>query len=301
MARVMTKSPDPQDAYERSGLEKLSSTFVAVKDAAIRLSTLYADAGVSLNPQCSLGQLIVDAINLSDAWEAGKIVDDSNFGSLLRGQHLSKILSAALPLSKLENKKKHLLDLKRGCLDPLKRNISSAKNKLWELELWEALKSHGLASSLEEPDIVVSLSSGNIGIACKRIYSAQNASKSMSYGISQIKNTGMTGILAVNIDDLVIPADCILVAPDIQTAQIQLNDFNCGFINSHHKNLLDYLSTGRASAILVATSAPLYLRDQGFSECRQIQFWVHPNLDDMRMQQMKEVEEHFFQTLSGYE
>jgi hypothetical protein len=280
--------------YERGALGRKRSTFVAAKEAAQRLLALYETAGVSLSPQCSLGLLIRDAIALADSWLAGNIVDDTDPLPLIRGQHLDKIAWAALPLQRVESSKPHLLALKRGTLDPLDRSQSSAKDKLWELELWTALNEYGIPATLAEPDIVASTPSGNIAIACKRIYSLANAASSMSKGVAQVEAAGLTGVLAVNIDDIILPAGNLLGAPDIKTAAGKLNAYNRAFIATYHQALHEYVSTGRVAAVMVSASAPVYLENEGIRECRQMQFWTHPQLDQTKKLHIKEFEDQMF-------
>lgn len=280
--------------YERSALGRKNLTFVAAKESALRLLALYETAGVSLSEHCSLGQLIRDAIKLADAWLAGSIVDDTDPVPLIRGQHLDKLAWAALPLAQVNAKKPHLLALKRGTLDPLDRSRSSAKDKLWELELWTTLNEHGIPASLGEPDIVASTPRGAIGIACKRVYSLANAANLMSKGVAQIQGLGLTGVLAVNIDDVSIPAGTVLVARDIQAAAAQLTAFNLAFIERFHSALLRYVSSGRIAAVAVSASAPVYLENEGIRECRQMQFWAHPHLDQAKKVHLKEFEDQLY-------
>jgi hypothetical protein len=293
----MGYAPPMVDEYEKSELQRSSTTFDAAKKVAEDLLALYANAGVSLSSQCSLGQLIRDAIALADAWVAGKIIDDTDPLPIIRGQQLDKIARAALPLAGMAENKNHLLALKRGCLDPLARKQSPAKDKLWELELWTILNGLGIPAVLAEPDIVVSTTSGDIGIACKRIYSLANAAKSMSDGIGQIKGTGLTGLLAVNIDDVAMPAGVVIAAASIESASKLLNNINLKFIDYHRVGLLEYVSTGRSAAVMVSTSAPLYLENEGIRECRQSQFWTHPHLDASKKKHILEFEKALFRDL----
>ncbi|MFQ6311839.1 hypothetical protein [Lysobacter capsici] len=279
---------------EQSAILQAGTTFVAAKESALNLLALYDEAEVSLSSQCSLAQLIHESIALADSWIAGEVITDQQREQIIRGQHLNKIATVALPLAGIRKKKQHLLDLKRGSLDPSDRKRSPAKDKLWELELWAALNDRGIPAELEEPDIVARTPSGSIAIACKRIYSAQNAASSMSYGIKQLDRTGLTGVLAVTIEDLAVPSGMHLVAPNIEAASNMLNWLNRRFLSLHHRDLSDYLSKGRASCVMASICAPVQLEDEGIVECREMQFWAHPNLAEVKRRHIDEFEAALF-------
>ncbi|MBB6064752.1 hypothetical protein [Pseudoxanthomonas broegbernensis] len=279
---------------DRSIIHRLSSTFLDARKSAQDLQALYAEAGVPLHPQSSLAQLISHAIKLANDWEGGTIVSDSDPVPLIRGQHLDKIAWAALPLANDPNRARHLADLGRGSLDPFSRISSLAKNKLWELELWQQLNERGLPSMLAEPDIVVSTPAGDIAVACKRLYSIKNATKPFSQGVAQIEATGLPGILAVAIEDLVIPPDQIVTASTIQHAAYGLNECNINFVTHFHNTLLRYLSTGRISTVAVSTCAAIFVEDEGIRECRQTHFWTHPDLSEEKTQQMVTIANKLF-------
>lgn len=276
---------------DRSSLIRYSSTFVSAKAAALQIRDLYDRSGVSLNRQSSLGRLIDDAVNLADAWTQGTIVDDRDPFPLFRGQHLDRIAAAALPLAGVAKNKHHLLALKRGELSPLWRGQSSAKDKLWELELWSTLNRHGVPAQLAEPDIIATTQSGPIAIACKRIYSYANARSSMSYGVQQIGRTGFTGLLAVAVEDLYIPSGNWLAASSLPVARDMLGQMNVDFLNRHHSTLTEYFSKGKLASMLVATSAPLWLADEGIRDCQELQFWTPPLCSEAGRQHMAEFQD----------
>jgi hypothetical protein len=279
---------------ERSSLDNVSSSFVAARDSAVTLRALFLEAGVPLHPQSSLAKLIDDAIALADAWQAGGIVDDTDPLPLIRGQHLDKIAWAALPLANEPRRAKHLADLRRGTLDPLQRDRSLAKDKLWELELWTDFNRRRLPARLEEPDIIVATPLGDIAVACKRIYSLNNVSNTVSKGVKQIEATSLPGIVAISIEDVAIPAGQLVDAPNIELAAASLNECNRLFMNMFNGCFLKYLATGRAACVAVSTCAALYLHDEGIRECRQTQFWLHPALDEAKKRQMASLESVLF-------
>lgn len=282
------------EEQDRSVIHQLSSTFLIARKSAQDLKALFASSGVALHPQSSLAQLIAHAIKLANDWEAGTIIDDRDPLPLIRGQHLDKIAWAALPLAHDPSRAKHLADLRRGSLDPLIRDPSPAKDKLWELEVWQQFNQRGIPTTLEEPDVVATTPMGPIAVACKRIYSLNNATKPISKGVSQIEDAGLPGILAISIEDVAIPSGQLVEAPNIVMAAAGLNECNRRFINMFHGTLVRYLSTGRASSVAVSTCAAVYLHDEGIRECRQTQFWTHPGLSVEKTRHVEEVATRLF-------
>ncbi len=279
---------------DRSVIHQLTSTFLDARKSAKGLLSLYERAGVSLHPQSSLALLINHAIKLATDWEAGTIIDDQDPLPLIRGQHVDKIAWAALPLATVPDCARHLTELRKGSLEPMARDPSPGKNKLWELELWQQFNQRGIPSVLAEPDIIATTPMGDIAVACKRLYSARNATKPISEGVAQIEAANLPGILAIAIDDLVIPADQIGEAPNIHVAAAGLNQFNLNFINEFQPALLRYVSTGRISTVAVSTCSAVFLEDEGIRECRQTQFWTHPNLSEEKTKQMISLADRLF-------
>ncbi|WP_448228908.1 hypothetical protein [Pseudoxanthomonas mexicana] len=279
---------------DRSVIHRLSSSFVLARQSAQELQQIYADSGVSLNPQSSLARLIAHGIQLANDWEAGSIIDDQDPLPIIRGQHLDKIAWAALPLRHVPERAQHLASLRRGSLDPLSRDPSPAKDKLWELEVWRQFIARGIPAVLEEPDVVAPSPMGRIAVACKRIYSLNNATKPISNGVAQIEASGLPGILAISVEDVSIPPNQLVHASNIVEAAAALNGFNVDFANRFHGALVRYLSTGRASCVAISTCAPVYLDDEGIRECRQTLFWTHPQLSPDKPKHMQEMAAFLF-------
>ena len=93
-----------------------------------------------------------------------------------------------------------------GSLNLQQRDNSLAKNMLWELELWSILRRRSFSATLREPpDIVVIFEGAMVGIACKKLYSENNVEKVLSEAVGQIEAVFDYGIVAVNLDDLILP------------------------------------------------------------------------------------------------
>ena len=286
---IAARGPMNSD-YSRSSLSQATVSFLDAKAAAEALLDLYAQAGVSLNPLSSLGRMIEQAISNADLLESNQL-DRLDNAALLRGQQLSRIARAALPLADVPDRKQHLLDLKRDALDPWDRSLSRGKNKLWELELWTLLNERGAPSELIEPDIVARTNSGVIAIACKRIYSLDNARSSMAYGIKQLATKGETSLLAVCLDDVVVDAGKVIVAPSIDLVVKYLDRKNQEFLDAHAIDLSRYMTEGRAACVLASSSSPVFLSDEErLVDCQQMTFWHHPGAPEALSKHMAELD-----------
>ena len=114
----------------------------------------------------------------------------------------------------------------------------------------------------------------------------------MSQGVAQIKNIGLTGILAVNIDDL-LPLG-VLVEPNIHVARAVLGNYNLDFLARFESSLSGYASTGRVAAVMASSWAPMDLEKEGITSCREMHFWIHPALDSAQKAHIREFEEALF-------
>lgn len=277
------------NAYERGILTVQPSTFAQAADNIAALEALYSRENLSIASTSSLGTLIKEGRRVVRGLAA---VDTAGITTLkvVRAHHLDRIACAALPLTKEPRAREHLWALKKGSLDPSSRDRSVAKDKLWELELWAALNSSGLSATLEEPDVVARTPAGEIAIACKRLYSPKNVESQMSAGVSQIAKSGRHGILALCIEDLVIPPNHWIKGANIYEASSALNNFNLRFLSKHREQLASYAAQGRVMAVLVCSAATVLLRDLGFRHCTQMQFWVHTGLASEELAHMEEFE-----------
>jgi hypothetical protein len=122
------------------------------------------------------------------------------------------------------------------------------------------------------------------------LYSPNNIDSQMSEGVAQIASSGRPGILALCIEDLVMPSGHWVLAQNIHEAAAVLNSFNRNFLNTHHQRLRRYAATSRVMSVLVTSAAVVFLADVGFRHCTQMQYWVHPDLAPSKLQHMKEFE-----------
>jgi len=263
-----------------------SETYLQIKEKALALERLYADNEVPLPGSCDLARLIADAKSLSDHWLTNHAKLEMTL--LCRATNLNRIADIVLPLRSVTDRAKYLTSLTSGCLDSLDRQTSTAKDFLWELELWSMLRSHDLDPTLQEPpDIVVSFEGLEVGLACKKFYSEGHVQDVLSRAVKQMESRFEFGIVAVNLDDL-WPANQILHAATHEAMGQCIYDFNSKFLRRHVRHFRKYLATGRADSALVSTSVLAHVQHgRGwFNYARQSLVWMLPGLEAEKEKQL---------------
>lgn len=265
-----------------------SHSYLHIKEKAIAIEKLYADSNVPLAPTSDLSQLIADAKLLSDSWLMGS-AEDYPTTLLFRATLLDRIANPLLLLHDVPNKAHFLNTIASGDLNLLDRKRSHAKNILWELELWETLKSRSCNAILvEPPDIVVKLEGSTIGIACKKLYSQKHVQNVLSEAVEQIEESFDFGIVAINIDDL-LPPNKILRTPTSEDMSKSINNLNTKFLHTHERHFKKYLASGRVISALVSTAvlADVYQAKPRFNHARQSTIWSIPGLAPDKARQLR--------------
>lgn len=264
-----------------------SQTYLVIKEKACAIEELYSENGVPLPPNCDLALLIEDAKTLSDSWLLNRI-DGLPMSLLFRVACLDRIAEAILPLRKVPNRAKFLTALTTGSLDLLQRERSSAKNILWEVELWAVLKRRSFSANLcEPPDVVVDFEDAKVGIACKKLYSEKHVQNVLSEAVGQIEASFDFGIVAINLDDLV-PANQILRTPNQRMMGEFINALNVKFLHRHERHFRKYLASGRMLSALLSASvlADVYAESTRFNNARQVTIWTIPGLPKEKKKQL---------------
>lgn len=263
-------------------LEYSQNSFVEIKQMAIEVDGMFHEAGIVLNPTCSLRQLIEDAKLLADTSVDGS-VDSSERSVHMRGCLALRITQAILSLKDEPNITSHLSRLGSGSLNLFKKGESTVKNFFWEIETFASLKRHGLNPLFEEPDLSVSIDGVQIGVACKKIYSEKNVGKVLSNAAAQIATRKRPGIVAINLDDL-HQLDEPITGSTYGSINQALSDFNVRFIGKHERHLRKYLGSSRITACMIsshhygdATAEQARLNNYSETTC-----WAIPNLGGER-------------------
>jgi hypothetical protein len=267
-----------------------SQTYGALKQKALDLRAMYVEHGLSVHPASDLASLMAKTITLSDALLCA---DDANLGfdNLICSVQLARFADAALSLRDAPNPRKYLSELLDGSTDLFARTRSKAKDTLWELELWQMLQRVGINATLEEPDIVANFEGKLVGIACKKLYSENNAERVVSDAVRQFEKQFDFGMIALNVDDL-IPEGKFLQARTKPEAANILTDFCGAFAERNDRYLRKYLGSGRAicAIISVSTLVDASQSTPRFNNMRQSVFWTIPGLP---VEKEKQVENFF--------
>lgn len=278
-------------------LEHDVHTYAAVKAMVEEIKELYSLHKISIPTQSSLNQLIEAAIQLSDSWFLDE-ADSISMSTLLRAFHIFRIAKAVLSLKEEANIDLHLRKLTSGDLNLLDRKASTAKNFLWEVELFGALKAHGIRPKFAEPDLQISIQGSLISFACKKIYSEKNFTKTLSTAVAQIERSKNNGIVAINIDEL-LPSQNLLNGKTHQSTNKSLQEINEQFINRHDYYLRKYLTSGRIISCIVSSSIIADVKDAPtrLNNVSQMTFWTIPTISFSRQNIINE----FYARLKRYE
>ncbi len=118
------------------------------------------------------------------------------------------------------------------------RDASQGKDALWELDLFRRLKLGGADARFEEPDLVVPLEGGlgDYGVACKKLYQESGFVRALERGCSQLKEAGLRGIVAFNLDEIMDAKTFLRVPTDHAMHAALLNKVQ-RFISIHLADL----------------------------------------------------------------
>lgn len=264
--------------------ERTNSFELVARDAA-RLRGLYIELGLPLNRSPTLLALIEDSETL-----ASTVEDERTFAHLLSALQVQRIAAAILPLADTSQAREKLAETLDGGIGFLSRTSSKAKNTFWELELHRVLSACGIETRFAEPDLMVALAGSDAGVACKKLYSEANVEKVLSQAIRQIERNCSSGIVALDIEDL-LPENAILQVPNLQGMATRLNAHNDTFMQRHERHLRKYLEQGRAISVVVSCGALVDILDRSprFYTARQTTMWNIPNNSLSQSSQVKAI------------
>jgi hypothetical protein len=276
------------DRSERSGFH-----VVEIKADAARVRDLYKEAGVDLPPECELSQFIDTATALADKWLKSNETR-MPYSEIFATMHMLRISKAILTLNG-HPRRAHYLTRLTGEVNFFKRVESESKDILWELELWEVLRRRAEGRLEDPPDIVLDFAEGQLGIACKKIYSEGNFEKNLSRAVGQTKGFD-AGVVALNIDQF-SAADTVLKASSEAAMVAILREPCYDFLRRHERYFKKYLSQQRLIAVLVSIHVIVDLEghETRFHNSHQSIVWAMPGLAGTKATLL----EHFKGVLTG--
>lgn len=147
-------------------------------------------------------------------------------------------------------------------MDTGSAKFSQGKDAIWELACMANFKIGAMKVRLDEPDLVTDVGQGDYGVACKKIYSENNVEKCISNGVGQIAKAQMPGIVALNIDELVIPPGRMMYAWDQETLRGILQGYATDFMTRHRATLNKYGEDGTCDGFIISVSRAGWLLDR---------------------------------------
>ena len=262
------------------------SSFLAIKERAIELKALFESHGLDTRRSPSLTKLIEDSIALSDDWFCRRIKEPT-IPIMLSAIQLDRVATSVQSAKSDPRIREALEALLDGSINILDNHRTKAKDTQWELDVYYLLKLHGLKVKLDEPDITVDIDGDSVGIACKKFYSESNVSKVTSEAVKQIERTGGAGIVAMNLDAIVVH-EIPMRARAIEDISQTLASRNEEFLNRHQGTMRRYLPSGRALSALVSSAAlgDVENSKRRFYNARQTTVWFTPSLPDDKERKM---------------
>lgn len=262
---------------------------LTLRQQAEDLEGMYAEARVRLPPDQGIAQLIEATKRYANAWEKDQ-ADAMSYSDFFAALHLGRVVDATLGLRGHPQAKKYLRKLASGSLDfferlnpmdnPEDEKRITAKNFLWELEVWTMLRERGLPAELEEPDVRVQLGKFNIGFACKKVYSQENVRNSLRKATRQIAQRRDFGIAAYNLDER-IRGGGLWRQRDIRLARAMLEAENEKFLAENQQLFAEcMLSSGIIAAFVYCTCvADIRGAKPQFNNVYAADFWTISGLD----------------------
>jgi len=141
------------------------------------------------------------------------------------------------------------------------RRQSNGKDMIWELTMLSNLRMSSIPSRLAEPDIIGDFGFGPYGLACKKIYSENSVEKAIRKGGSQLKAAHLRGLIAINLDDLLLPPNRVLYASSQDFLRHMLQDYMIKFTERHQGTLMKYAPSDYCDGYMIYLSATGYLLD----------------------------------------
>jgi hypothetical protein len=221
-----------------------------VADGAARVRELYRERGIRLHRDSALGRLLREAEALNRDWESGRS-GPGDMRRLVAAAHANRII-CVLDVVGREPDAQEALRRIAANVDLAGRDQSQGKDALWELELLVKCRARGVDAALvDPPDLVVRVSLGELGIACKKIYSERGVGAQIRKGGKQLGPYGGAGLIALNLDDL-LPEDVILRAANIADAGRVLAAFIDEFIARHGRAMQQSVLESKCDGLLLS-------------------------------------------------
>ncbi len=198
---------------------------------------------------------------LRDAWIESRPLDNSLqisvSNTLVDAHELRIIFSAATRSQDINLWRPHLKKLMSGSHPKLVSKILSVWDFQYEAFLAGVMQLSGISTTFAEPDIVINDPLRTIGIAVKRPHSLKNFNKLLKKASNQIKNTGLSGIIALDISLVIgtkfLLRDSLDQDGSVTVARIIVDEF----IKNHYVEIKDNCGGEHIIGVLLTLNLPV--------------------------------------------
>ena len=143
---------------------------------------------------------------------------------------------------------------------------------------------------MDPPDIVINLERGDLGIACKKLYSEKHVQNVLSKAVKQVSVGFDVAVVAINIDDL-LPAQQLFKVATATEVTRKIRAVVDEFVVEHERHFRKYLSTQRLVGAMVTCNLVVDVAEWGvFHNYRQSTVWCFPGLDAEASARVRELE-----------
>lgn len=232
---------------------QISVNYDAVMKTLSRVEAALAERGLKCHSGSALGSLFASIRRLVNS--SDKLDDKKWRATFLRATEAIRIVNAVEAVLDDAGAKEAIHRITNSNMNLGTRQESRGKDALWELDLYRRFKLGEIPVHFAEPDLVVSLGAkfGEYAVACKKVYSVDNAPKRVKEGCNQLKAHGRPGVIAFNLDDILPETSVLIVSTEVQLKQ-QLDEINKKFINDNERHFLSMGERGACDGVLVSTS-----------------------------------------------
>lgn len=247
-------------------------TYAQVAQRVCQVREILAEWNIRLRSGSSLSQFLRQAETLAQEWGTGTT---SSIEILCNTAHVNLLALSVLALRGDPEVKQPLQRMASNVMMPDDRRQSQGKDALWEIVLLAQLRKGGVEARFEDPpDIVATLDGEDYPIACKKVWTETGVKGHIRKAGQQLRRFGNGGIIALNLDDLVLPGR-LLRHDDYESAGRILDQFNLDFIERHRDVLQQAIMEGRCDGvwISVCTATDLTREDTPFNLFTQTSIW----------------------------
>jgi len=261
----------PQTLAGRAGRDKVD-TYEQVAQRVRHVQEVLAERQIRVRPGSSLSQFLRQAETLAREWGTGTA---SSIEVLRDTAHVNLLAQSVLALRSDPAVTEPLRRMASNIMMPDNRRQSQGKDALWEIVLLAHLREVGMEARFEDPpDIVATLDGADYPIACKKVWTEKGVKGHIRKAGEQLRRFGNGGIIALNLDDLVLPGR-LLRHDDRESAGRFLDQFNLAFIERHRDILQRAVMEGRCDGIWVSvcTATNLVEESTPFNLFTQTTIW----------------------------